>query len=760
MNKQEIPLMFCFDNNYVIPAAVAFYSLLEHANKNYKYTMYVLHTDISYANQEKLQETIKPFSDFAELIFVNMENRFEDLWKTIETKGHFSKEVMYKVLVASIFPKYDKIIVSDVDVVFLNDISQSYFDLDVSEDYYLAGVKLIGKMQWYMDRYLKTFTKEEVEKLSGFCGGYIVFNLKKLREDNMEEKFIKCFETEGYRINQMEQDVLNLCCYPKTKRLALKYVACSYMWDEYKTEEDMNTDSVYSKEDIEDAMNNTVQLHYATSRKPWKNVDCTKSEIWFEYLMKTNFVEEYFKKLPESIVLPSDRVKKIEDKTEERVKEEVKDDMLENYTVRKRIIAKLSLRQNKIFRLLRYFIERPTFLFEANFYKGIYLKIVNKIKKQNYTILIVDNVFPSFYSPFRTEEFMDYFKEFKNVYCLSTWKAIPEEDPNTGDELIEKFEQRCPEYKGRIINIEDENYIDKINKLKNKLAVLTLLENVTEQLEFLENNKIPFVFTLYPGGGFSLSNNKIKNDLKKVFSSKYFKKVIVNNKEIEKYLLDNNLCNKKQIKRISGMITPKEMFKVRNRCKKHYMENKNTLDICFADYEYFSTDGDDGFKIFVEVAKILKEYKNIKFHVVGKRTPDDFDIRDIRKNMKFYGVKIPEWFIKFYKNIDIVVSPNKVDELSENVPNDLCTQAMLNQVLVMCTDTKNTSTDFEDKKDYIRIKIEAKDIAEKIEKLYKQPKEIMEIAKRGQKKAYKNYCYETQMYPRYNLIRKIASKRR
>ena len=163
MNKQEIPLMFCFDNNYVIPAAVAFYSLLEHANKDYKYTMYVLHTDISYENQEKLQETIKPFSDFAELIFVDMENKFEGLWDRIATKGHFSKEVMYKVLVASIFPKYDKIIVSDVDVVFLNDISQSYFDLDVSEDYYLAGVKMIGKMKWYLDQYLQWFTEEEVE---------------------------------------------------------------------------------------------------------------------------------------------------------------------------------------------------------------------------------------------------------------------------------------------------------------------------------------------------------------------------------------------------------------------------------------------------------------------------------------------------------------------------------------------------------------------------------------------------------------------
>ena len=37
----EIPLMFCFDNNYVTPAAVAFYSLLEHANKDFSYKLFV-----------------------------------------------------------------------------------------------------------------------------------------------------------------------------------------------------------------------------------------------------------------------------------------------------------------------------------------------------------------------------------------------------------------------------------------------------------------------------------------------------------------------------------------------------------------------------------------------------------------------------------------------------------------------------------------------------------------------------------------------
>ena len=33
--KTVIPIMTCFDKNYVIPAAVAFYSLLENASQEY-----------------------------------------------------------------------------------------------------------------------------------------------------------------------------------------------------------------------------------------------------------------------------------------------------------------------------------------------------------------------------------------------------------------------------------------------------------------------------------------------------------------------------------------------------------------------------------------------------------------------------------------------------------------------------------------------------------------------------------------------------
>lgn len=765
MKKQEIPLMFCFDNNYVIPAAVAFYSLLEHCNRDYYYKLYILHTDISELNQKKLIENVKQFSDFSELIFVNMKNKFEDLWLTIKTKGHFSKEVMYKILVASIFPIYEKIIVSDVDVVFLDDISKSYFDLDCNEDYYLAGVKMIGKMKWYLDQLEKQFTKEEIEMLSGFCGGYIVFNLKKLREDKMEEKFVKCFENEGYRINQMEQDVLNLCCYPKTKRLPLKYIACSYMWDIYLTEEDKKTDIYYSKEEIEDAMSNTVQLHFATSNKPWKNVDCTKSEVWFKYLLKTNFATEYLKKLPNMIEIPKERIELIKSEEKNQMYNEIVQDITRQVEKNNTIKAKVDRRlgKYKLFRIIKYILKNPLFLFKVSFYK----KIINRFDKQDFSLIIIDDVFPSMSSPFRYEEYMEYLKELKSVYAFTTGLSLSAlKDKRTIKEVIEKFENENPEFKNKVLMLSRENE-EKLQTIRNKIAIVTFIQNLQnskfDNIDLLERNKIPYIFTLYPGGGFKLNDEECDKKIKRACSSKYFTKVIVTQKNVYDYLIEKNFCKKENIEFIYGIVTPKQILNNDIKEKKYYKKDKKNFDVCFVAHKYSEKGIDKGYDLFIESAKKLtKKYHNIKFHVIGGFNEKDIDISDLKGNINFYGIKPSNWLHEFYKNMDIIVSPNKPFILSEGsfdgFPTGSCTEAMISGVALLCTDELKLNVKFKDKKDLIIIKPESSDIVKKIEELYNNPDKIIKIAKNGRKKASKLYSINKQLKTRINLIKKSAKK--
>jgi lipopolysaccharide biosynthesis glycosyltransferase len=288
--------MFCFNNQYAIPAAVAFRSLLENASKDYFYKLYVSHIDISVENQQKLKKIELEFAEHASLEFLQMQDCFEDLWKKTGTKGHYSKDVFYKLMVPSLFPQYEKIIISDVDVVFLGDVAPSYCSFDAAEDIYVAGVGGVGKILHILDDYKKDFSSEEISKMV-INAGYMVCNLNKMRKDNLESSFLKCYEMNYWRILQLEQDVINLCCYPKIKFLPLKNMMCNYVYDLYHTDEDFNNDKTFSALELREAMESPILLHYPGHKKPWKE-DCTKAEEWFRYVIKTPFSEQFRLKSP------------------------------------------------------------------------------------------------------------------------------------------------------------------------------------------------------------------------------------------------------------------------------------------------------------------------------------------------------------------------------------------------------------------------------------------------------------------------------
>lgn len=292
-----IPVMHCFDNNYVIPAAVSFYSMLENANKNYFYKLYVLHSDITVQNQVKLSQIVNGFPN-ASLEFINMANRFDDLWAELQFTGHYSKEVLYKLLVPSIFPQYDKIIITDVDVAFMGDISESYFVIRENDEALFAGVHQIAPKGTWLETYYKNYDEHfglgAKERLK-ICGGYIVANLAQLRARNMEAKFLQYLKENAYRLLQSEQDVINFCCDDREiKYLPLNYVVCSYQYDIFEKSETLELDPFYGKEELVTAMEKPIQLHYATGIKPWNNPSSTKSDIWYYYLSKCGMFFDFF----------------------------------------------------------------------------------------------------------------------------------------------------------------------------------------------------------------------------------------------------------------------------------------------------------------------------------------------------------------------------------------------------------------------------------------------------------------------------------
>lgn len=277
--SNTIPVMFCFNNNYAIAGGVAFYSMLENANKDFDYKLFVLHNDITEENQCLLKKTVKMFPN-ADLTFVDMNNKFDDLYSKTKSHAHFSKEMYYKFLAPSIFKEFDKILITDVDVVFLSDISTLYNDFDVREDYYFSGVAHCSTE--FKQKAYKEMTQEEIQKLL-VKAGLLVYNLKKMRQDNCEEKFIDFALKNAKRIKLPEQDTINIVCYPKIKKMPANAILCCCDYLENMKEEDLN---------------NIIQYHYAKKAKPW-NAKVARADLWFKYLLKTPMFEKYMEILEE-----------------------------------------------------------------------------------------------------------------------------------------------------------------------------------------------------------------------------------------------------------------------------------------------------------------------------------------------------------------------------------------------------------------------------------------------------------------------------
>ena len=281
---KSIPIFFSFDNNYVEPAAVAFFSLLNKAKKNVFYEMYVLHSDITEEKQNLLLNVVNKKGN-ARLRFIDTNSFLSEFWDSKsfnfkEGNSTFTVDTVIRCFGAGFFPQYDKIIYSDVDVVVVDDISEIY-DIDL-EDKYITGVR--NAFSEYSKRELDHLKQEHYEMLHDryIAGGIWVMNLKKIREDNLEKRMIEVIRDKTIVKRWNDQDIINISCGGKVGFIPLNYISYPYLLDLLR---DPKFKSDYTREELYDSIINPKIIHYAAS-KPW-NSSVHHSLVWwtiFDYL--------------------------------------------------------------------------------------------------------------------------------------------------------------------------------------------------------------------------------------------------------------------------------------------------------------------------------------------------------------------------------------------------------------------------------------------------------------------------------------------
>lgn len=274
-----VPIAFAFDNNLVMPARICISSLLMSAKPDTFYDIFILHSPKEELTKEKL-DLLPHYYSNCRLQYRKVDATFDDAF---EIRG-ITTPTYYRLLIPDLIPEYDKVIYSDVDVIFRMDLSQLY-QSDLA-GYLLAATKDLGLN---LSKEGKEYIVSTLGLIQGnyLQAGFIIMNNALMRKDK-KEKQLKALAKQKYK--HQDQDILNIACQGKVLYLPPCYNMTNYSYNYMLHNYDM-VETLYTDEEIRFALSHG-NIHY-NGQKPWKGY-CINFDIWWEYYRKSPFFDEKF----------------------------------------------------------------------------------------------------------------------------------------------------------------------------------------------------------------------------------------------------------------------------------------------------------------------------------------------------------------------------------------------------------------------------------------------------------------------------------
>lgn len=207
MSKNLINICLSCDDNYSKYAGIVIASVLLNSKDNENFCFYILDGQISQENKDKII-SLKSIKNF-DIQFVHIDSRLFETYKKIDTHSYITISTYYRLKLPSIIKNLDKILYLDCDIIVNSSLSELY-NTDI-KDYYAAAV---------MDTSVNSsgYTPKLNNNLY-FNAGVLLFNLDKMRQDNIEEKFENYTVQNIRNIRVGDQEILNCVCQGHIKQL-------------------------------------------------------------------------------------------------------------------------------------------------------------------------------------------------------------------------------------------------------------------------------------------------------------------------------------------------------------------------------------------------------------------------------------------------------------------------------------------------------------------------------------------------------------
>ena len=377
-------------------------------------------------------------------------------------------------------------------------------------------------------------------------------------------------------------------------------------------------------------------------------------------------------------------------------------------------------------------------------------------KPSHVDLLIIDNIVPSTFSPFRTLEYGHYLSFFDSaVLSLEGWQGLIE---NTNfDELVGKFPVP-PEKRQRILRFKEDAHISA------RLAYVTFLGIALDLMPYFRERNLPFILQLYPGGGFQIGQPDADDDLRQVLLSDLCRGVIVTQTLTREYILNRIGCDPQKITLVFGGVFDSRVHFDFSKDKKFYPTHKDTLDLCFVAHKYVDADiRHKGYDRFVEIAqRLTPDHPHLRFHVVGNYSAEDLPLGSASERFTFYGRQDSQFFESFYSRMDAIISINRPFSrrpgIFDGFPTGSCIEAGFHGVLNCINDPLNLNPVLVDGRDFLLLNDDTDQSVSALRELLSDPSRLYALAYANWRKFLEVFDLNAQLWARSRVIATELSK--
>ena len=254
MTNNLINICVACDDNYSKYAGVVIASALANASEDDNLAFYILDGGISDKRKEEISslKSIKP----CEINFINIDESLFDEYKKVKTHSYITLATYYRLKLPTLLPNINRIIYFDCDFI-INSSLKELFNTDMGTCPVAGSNDLKKKMVAKNPTYVNA--------------GMLVFDLKTMREQNIEDKFLEWTKEHIDTIKLGDQEIINEVCKGNIKVVA----------DEWNVQSSNFTNrSSYT--------NKPKGIHFVAKKKPWHFASFSYHKAYyFKYLQLT-----------------------------------------------------------------------------------------------------------------------------------------------------------------------------------------------------------------------------------------------------------------------------------------------------------------------------------------------------------------------------------------------------------------------------------------------------------------------------------------